>query len=378
MGKKALAGVIGGVIILALVVVLGIALLNRFNFTFGGAGPVQEVTAVVGSEKEPFFQDPEVIALFNQNGLNVTVKTSGSYAMAKDAETPSYDFAFPSSEAAGEAVEKAFPDNARSTYTPFFSPIAIASFTDVLQVLEKNKIASKKGDVWEIDMAAYLKLVSEDKRWTDFKDNQAYPANRTVMFSSTDIRTSNSASMYMALASYVMNNNNVVTQRDQADKQIDALAHLFTGQGYAQSSSAAPFERYLTRGKGEAPLVVIYEGQYLAEQMAPNSRIRTDSMALAYPSPTVFSTHTGVTFTEAGDKVMDLLSNDPGFAKLLAKHGFRTSGANSGVFDQTVKDNDLSEYYRSAGDFVNLAQMPSSEITAYMLNEIGKRYETGN
>lgn len=373
MGKKAVAGIVGSAIVAVLLAVLGIALINRF----GGFGPrITEVTGVVGSEKEPFFDDPAVIEQFKKNGLKVTIKTAGSYAMAKAPDTTSFDFAFPSSEAAGQAIQKAFADKARSTYAPFYSPIAIASFTDVLQVLEANGLAHKSGQIWEIDMAAYLKAVAENKRWTDFKNNTAYPANRTVMFASTDIRSSNSASMYMALASYVMNSNNVVTSQEQANQQIDALAHLFTGQGYTQSSSAEPFERYLTRGKGEAPLVVVYEGQYLAEQMASNSRIRQDSMALAYPSPTVFSTHTGVTFTESGDKVMSLLTNDTEFAKLLAKHGFRTGGANSGVFDQTVADAGLSDQYRPAGEFVDQAQMPDSDLTAYLLDEIGKRYDT--
>ncbi len=376
MKNKKIAAIAGAGIIVVLVVVLGLAVASRFGFSLFGK-PKTEVTAVVGSEKEAFFKDQRVVDVFAKNGFTVKVSTAGSLAMAKSDSTANNDFAFPSSESAGQAVQKAFKDKARNSYTPFFSPIAIATFEPVVQVLAKNGVAYDNQGVWEIDMAKYLKLVKDNKRWSDLKGNKAYKPQRNILITSTDIRKSNSAVMYMTLASYVMNNNSVVTGKGAAESQVDDLAKLFLNQGYAQGSSAAPFERYLSRGMGEAPMVIVYEGQFLGEETAQNSRIR-DNMVLAYPSPTVFSTHTGVTFTENGDKVMELLSNDEELAKLLAEHGFRSNGPHAAAFDNWVQEKNLSDRYRPAGDFVELAQIPSSEITTFLVDNIGRRYDLAN
>lgn len=376
MKNKRIAAIAGAAIIVVLVAVLGIAVASKFGFSLFGK-PKTEVTAVVGSEKEAFFKDQRVVEAFANKGFTVKVTTAGSLAMAQNEATTNNDFAFPSSESSGQAVQKAFKDKARNTYTPFFSPIAIATFEPVVQVLAKNGVAHENQGIWEIDMAKYLKLVKDKKRWSDLKGNKAYKPQRNVLITSTDIRKSNSAVMYMTLASYVMNNNSVVTDKGAAEAQVDDLSKLFLNQGYAQGSSAAPFERYLSRGMGEAPMVIAYEGQFLGEETAQNSRIR-DNMVLAYPNPTVFSTHTGVTFTENGDKVMELLSNDEELAKLLAEHGFRSNGPHSATFDNWVQEKNLSDRYRPAGDFVELAQVPSSEITTFLVDNIGRRYDLAN
>ncbi len=376
MKNKRIAAIAGAAIIVVLVAVLGIAVASKFGFSLFGK-PKTEVTAVVGSEKEAFFKDQRVVEAFANKGFTVKVTTAGSLAMAQNEATTNNDFAFPSSESSGQAVQKAFKDKARNTYTPFFSPIAIATFEPVVQVLAKNGVAHENQGIWEIDMAKYLELVKDKKRWSDLKGNKAYKPQRNVLITSTDIRKSNSAVMYMTLASYVMNNNSVVTDKGAAEAQVDDLAKLFLNQGYAQGSSAAPFERYLSRGMGEAPMVIAYEGQFLGEETAQNSRIR-DNMVLAYPNPTVFSTHTGVTFTENGDKVMELLSNDEELAKLLAEHGFRSNGPHSATFDNWVQEKNLSDRYRPAGDFVELAQVPSSEITTFLVDNIGRRYDLAN
>ena len=51
-------------------------------------------------------------------------------------------------------------------------------------------------------------------------------------------------------------------------------------------------------------------------------------MRLVYPSPTVLSKHTLVPVTDDGDRVGQLLSEDPELQRLAAVHGFRT-----GAFD---------------------------------------------
>jgi hypothetical protein len=69
--------------------------------------------------------------------------------------------------------------------------------------------------------------------------------------------------MYLALASYVLNDNNVVQNEIQADVILPLLSELFLRQGFSENSSAAPFDDYLLMGMGKAPMVMIYEQQFI-------------------------------------------------------------------------------------------------------------------
>lgn len=368
-----------GLIVGSLILALILGFIAFSSFTKKGDTPsasgLTVVKGYVGSEKEAFFNDPEVKELFNKNGLDVQVSKAGSWEMAEKEGLTQSDFGFPASEVAAQHIKDVHGSKVREMPKPFFSPIAIATFKPVMEILKSNGVASEVNGTWTIDMQKYLDLASQDKRWRDLNGSESYPSPRTVMMTTTDVRSSNSASMYLALASYTLNGEKVVSSVAQGAEQGKALAPLFVNQGFAQSSSAAPFENYLSRGAGETPMVVIYESQFFEEQTKPNSRIN-DSMVLAYPSPTIFSTHTATTFTENGDKVMALLSEDPRFAELEVKHGFRPNGQNSGVFDQIVADKGISNQYRKAGDFLNLATMPSYDVMNEMLKVVSNAYTT--
>ena len=46
------------------------------------------------------------------------------------------------------------------------------------------------------------------------------------------------------------------------------MSPLFLRQGYVENSSEGPFDDYLVQGMGKAPMVMIYEAQYLARAAA--------------------------------------------------------------------------------------------------------------
>lgn len=366
-------------IVLLVVGIVTVLVIQLTGIGRGGTGSIggkhTVVEGVVGSEKVAFFQDPEVQRVFAEHGYEVRVSKSGSWRMAELDGLTNYDFAFPASEIAATHISTIHKDAVLSTHKPFFSPMAIATFKPIVELLSAADVASQDANGrWQIDIEAYLKLVESDTRWRDLPGaNKLYNSPRTVMITSTDIRTSNSAGMYLALASYVLNDQNVVTNRTQADANLALLTKLFVGQGYSGSSSTAPFDDYLSQGMGAVPLVMVYEGQFLEEELRENSRIN-DQMVLAYPSPTIFSVHTGVAFSEDGQAIMQLLETDPELAKLLAAHGFRPQGTNASTFDSFLNDNQLADTYPSSSSFVNLAVEPSYEILDYLLGKIGESY----
>ena len=234
MGARAKTLIAGVALIVAAVVVAGaIALLSGES---GGGSPSPEpstdqaeeltvVRGVIGSEKESLFADPEARAIFARYGLDVQVTTSGSWAMAERPGIEEADFASPSSEIAAAHLADVHGDAVLSTTRPFYSPLALATGDAALDVLSQNGIAEQRDGVWYLDMAAYLVAVAEGRRWTDLVGSDAYPSSRNVMVTTTDVRSSNSALMYLCLASYVLNGNAVVTSEDAARRQAsDSLA----------------------------------------------------------------------------------------------------------------------------------------------------------
>lgn len=382
MGSRAKTLVAGVVLILAAIVVAGAIALGPGLLAGSepaGDAPVsqqQELTTVhgvIGSEKESLFADPEAKEIFARHGLDVQVTTSGSWAMAERAGIEESDFASPSSEIAAAHIEDVHGDAVLSTTRPFYSPLAIATGETVLSVLEQNGLAEQRGGVWHLDMAAYLDAVANGRRWTDLAGSEAYPSSRNVMITTTDVRSSNSALMYLSLASYVLNGNAVVTSEDAARQQATtSLARLFLDQGYSQSSSAGPWESFLSKGPMNQPLTLIYESQYLEAQMNEPTRV-TDEMRICYPAPTIFSDHVVVAFSEAGQQVQDVLDNDPDMARVIARHGFRLNGSNSGVFSEQVGEAGLAGY-AADGTFIDAAQAPSYEVADAMLQTIEALY----
>lgn len=361
-------------IVIGIVAVLVVQLTGLGKTGTSGFG-LTTVTGVVGSEKAEFFADPAVQEAFAANGYRVEVSTAGSWSMADRPGLTDDDFAFPASEVAAQHISSVHPDAVASTHEPFFSPMAIATFEPVMRVLASSGAAAQDADGrWRVDMAAYLALVAADTRWNELPGAAGvYESPRSVLMTSTDIRTSNSAGMYLALASYVLNGERVVSSAEQAEALLPALTHLFVSQGYAGASSAAPFEDYLSQGMGAVPMVMVYEGQFLEEQVKPTSRIQPN-MVLATPGPTIFSAHTGVAFSEDGTRIMELLETDPDLARLLATHGFRAQGANAGAFDAFVTERGLQGAFAPSSSFVDIAQEPAYETLDYLLQRIGEAY----
>jgi hypothetical protein len=360
--SRVLGLALAALLAIGVVVAIGVSVAPRFL-----PAPVQTVTVhgVIGSEKEPFFHDPQVQAAFHRNGIDVQVDTAGSREIATTVDLSRYDFAFPAGVPAAQKIKA--DRKAAATYSPFYTPMAIASFKPIVQLLVANKIARDDGGYYDFDMQAYMALVAKNARWSDFPANTAYPAGKSVLITSTDVRKSNSAAMYLAMASYVANGNNVVQDQATAAQLVPKVAPLFLRQGFTESSSEAPFDDYLSIGIGKSPMVMIYEAQFLARATA-HDRAITPEMVLMYPSPDVLSKHTLVPLKPNGDRVGRLLMDDPELQKLAVKYGFRTN--DSAAF---------SSYLKARGvplppQLVNVVEPPAYEPLETMITGIERLY----
>jgi hypothetical protein len=324
---------------------------------------LHEIKGVIGSEKVDFFRDPDTIAALAKEpwNLTVTIEKAGSREIATIPNlAKQYDFAFPAGVSAAEKIKR--DQNIKKSVQPFFTPMTIASWKPIAEILIANNIVKKRGDAYYIiDMTTLFNLIINEKRWTDLKGSEQYPANKSILVGTTDIRTSNSAAMYLALASYILNHNAIVENEAQIAPLVPKLASLFSRQGFAENSTEIPFQDYLTMGMGKSPLVMIYEAQFLREvAKTTNSAIRPD-MVLLYPEPTLFTKHVFIPFNTDAEKLAEALSNDESLQKIAARHGLRT--ANAGLLAK-------SSNFVAPPELVNVIDAPSYEILEAMINQI--------
>ncbi|MFD8249855.1 three-helix bundle dimerization domain-containing protein [Nocardia sp. NPDC059691] len=326
------------------------------------AAPLTVVHGVVGSEKMPFFSDPKVIDALARNGVRVEVEPAGSRQIATSIDLTKFDFAFPSSEPAAERIQR--QRNVTAKYTPFSSPMAVATFAPITELLTRAG-AARPGQVPTLDLRRYLELVRNGTRWDELPDNTAYPVRKNILISTTDPRSSNSAAMYVAAASYVANNNTIVQGQNAEQAVLPAVSRLFVGQGYTENTTEGPFNNYLATGMGPTPMAWIYEAQYV--EATVRGQIKPE-MTLLYPSPTVLSRHTLVPFGAAGDRLGRLLSTDPELQRLAAEHGFRTN--DGAQFAKVVAERNVPV----APDLLDVVATPTYDTLEHLLDGVTKSY----
>lgn len=330
-GRRVLAVTAGVVIIIVVAAVVITRNLGELTRPGAGAdcvsGALTPVRGLIGSEKEAFFDDERVLGRFECAGLKVEVDAAGSREMPAALARPGYAFAFPSSTPAAEKImgERGIAER----FTPFSSPMAVATFRPIVDVLTRADIVREAADGSAIvDVAALLAAARAGTRWDQLPGNTEYPVRKTVLLSTTDPRDSSSATMYLSIASHVANDGAVVTTPDQVAKVLPDLCRLVLDQGTKPETSQVLFDYYLKDGKGRTPMALIYEAQFVTQ--APGHKpATTDEQVLLYPRPTVYSRHTLVPLDDAGRRVGQALRDDAELARLAAEHGFRPERATS-------------------------------------------------
>ncbi|MFI7145729.1 three-helix bundle dimerization domain-containing protein [Nonomuraea sp. NPDC050022] len=326
------------------------------------APPLTVVRGVIGSEKKAFFEDPQVVRAFADEGVKVEIESAGSRQIATSVDLSRFDFAFPSSAPAGEFIQRR--RKVSTKYTPFSSPMAIATFQPIADLLTKAGVV-KQGPVPTFSIGRYLELVTTDTKWDQLTGNSDYRVDKNILISTTDPRTSNSAAMYLAITSYVANGSKVVHGATAEKNVLPLVTQLFTSQGYTDNTSEGPFNEYLTVGMGPSPMVWIYEAQFV--DAATRGQIKP-GMVLMYPSPTVMSKHTLVPLNASGDRVGRLLSTDSQLQRLAAEHGFRS--ADAADFAKVAADHKVSV----ATDLIDVVDIPSYDTLENLLDSVGKSY----
>ncbi|MGW4650013.1 hypothetical protein [Kitasatospora sp. NPDC004289] len=348
-------------VLAALVLLGGVA----FALLRPESGPgLAEVRILIGSEKAEFFNDPEVAAEFRAKGFEVKSQTIGSWSMA-NAKLDGYGMVFPASRGPAEEVAKKRGITTEPV-RPFYSPLVVIARPNVAALLvDKGYATHKDNQAWKLDMAKYLEAVGNDVRWDKIKEPQVIPELAGDLYvTSTDPATSSSGALYLAAAAYVKNGNRVVSDAAGVQAVAPLLRKLTAKQGDQKTSSDGPFKDFLS-GVGN-PLVLTYESQ-VASLVAHGTTVK--DLVVLYPDTTVSSDHTAVALTPDGQKIAELLRDDPKLINLAALHGFRPQ-ADPGAFARALKEpNPTTAFVPGLSEAgIVQAQPPTVEVLAQLVD----------
>jgi hypothetical protein len=319
------------------------------------------VKVLTGSEKEKFLTDPELTKVLDEEGISLSVQKAGSREIATRPDLKTFDVAYPAGEHA--AVKISQNTGSKRMFTSFYTPMAVASWKTLIPVLEQSKlVARKEGAYFIVDMAKLVEMMQKGTRWKDLPGNTVYAVGKSILVTSTDVRKSNSGGMYLSLAAYLANGNNVVDNDADADKVAGSMVGLFSRQGFQESSSAGPFEDYTSMGIGKAPLVMVYEQQFLEYVFAhPNPNA---DMVLLYPAPTVLSKHTIVALTDNGARFAQVMTTNAKVNAIAQRYGFRSQD-NTALF--AAADQKKLSIPKTVVDVID---PPSYDILEKLINRI--------
>ena len=321
---------------------------------------------VITSEKENFFRDERVKAIFEKNGLDIQVNrmASGKIAEAKTlSDLDNADFVFPSGIQTSEKVKNNFKSS--QAYNIFYSPMVIATWTPIFDILKANGVTKKVGQYEAIDMDSFMKLAEKGVRWKDLKQSEAYPVNKVVLVYSSDSRYSNAAKMYLALNSYILNGNNVVSSNQDVDKVMPVLKQIIQAQGNRESSSTNMMSDYMSIGRGKVPMMFAYESEFL-ENVFKNNGLAKD-MKLVYPTPTIFTKHVLVELNPKADALVELFRKNADLKKIAVEYGFRFEG-DTGLVEKAKSMNiDIPDV------MVDVIDPPNYDVLEYMSNSVEQK-----
>ncbi len=361
--RKALGPVLALLLLLGVAIGISVSVRESKQAHLASQEEAARITVriLTGSEKEHFLEDAELAKVLGAQGISITFQKAGSREIATRPDLKSFDIAFPAG--AHAAVKIAQITGSKRTYTSFYTPIAVASWKSLIPVLEQSGLVSRKnGAYFIVDMAKLLALMEKGERWKDLPGNTAYAVGKSVLVTSTDVRKSNSGAMYLALAAYLANGNNVVDNDADATKVAASMVSLFSRQGFQESSSAGPFEDYTAMGIGKAPLVMIYEQQFLEYVLShanPNPE-----MVLLYPQPTILSKHTMVALDDNGARFAQEMVSDPKISSIAQRYGFRTQ--DSSELFAAVEAKKLTIPHT----IVDVIDPPSYDILEKLINQV--------
>jgi hypothetical protein len=179
---------------------------------------------------------------------------------------------------------------------------------------------------YKIDISKFVELTELGRRWSDIGiHNHGVQNNNLVLAHTADVCRANSGGTYQGLIAYAKNGGKVASAEGEVAALAESLKPLFRAQG-APTSDRVPY--YLApEGERIAPIVVIYEHQYLAHQLRRPKGETDEGRVLLYPADHFETQPAFIALNDNGRKLAQLLHTDPDLRTRAVELGFRVLDA---------------------------------------------------
>jgi hypothetical protein len=332
-------------------------------------GPFRSVTVVraLFASKRDFFQDEQVKRILMARGYQVHVTPIGSRDLADKPDLDSYHFVFPSGHVANEHVKTRRAGKHVVPYRPFFTPVVLATFREYAEALKQAGVAtphdtSEKPLYYNLDMVKFKELADRNKRWNELGLTNG---NRVIVQSPDPCKAYSGATLVGFFATAF--GDEPPQSLEAAEKLALDVKPYVDAQGQAGEDMAPKY--FVPEGRTHAVIAVIYEHQYIAYQLRQKS-IDTERVLL-YPTKQHQSTPELISFTPEGDRIGELMMNDPELRRRAVELGFHSlswNGESADDFGTYIADRGLPE--PPAGE-AGRVQLPKAELFERMLDVVG-------
>jgi hypothetical protein len=274
------------------------------------------------------FSDPRVQQDLRASGWNVTSDNYGAPELVTHLPqaVSGYQIAYLPNQIEGRLVQDRLSSLGASnnSIAPYGSRLVVATYPPIAQLLRKHHLATMTpdGKTWLFNLQAYVTAVNQGLSWAGITGGQASQSSGPVLLNTTDPHTSALAQQFVALASYAVNGDRLVTDQATARRINRQLRPIFTEQGGMLTGATETFGAVsFNGGKYAAPLTLAYENQYLKPELAGGSRQRV----LMYLDPEAIAENTLVALGNAGSAVSQLLDSGPITEIAENEYGFITA-----------------------------------------------------
>lgn len=242
------------------------------------------------------------------------------------------DVVWPSSEIPVDQIKSKYGSKIRKSVSVGYSPMIVATWAPIKDLLQQNGLIKQENGINFIDIQKLIKLTIDNKKWNELNgSDKYYNSRKTVLIKTTDPNKSNSGLLYMALSSYIMNDFKVINDTT-VSAVLQKIRPLFDLQGYKSSTSAIPWNDFLNKGRGDTPLVWIYEAQFINYVYQNGYKVGDTEIVQLYLEPTIWSNHVLMSLSDKGDKFVDALTTDEDLQKIFNEYGFRNNYKNGQYF----------------------------------------------
>ncbi|MFB9691091.1 hypothetical protein [Amycolatopsis plumensis] len=373
--------------------VLGLAIAGLVTLLLSGNllvpfEPTLELAGKMGS-KADFFADAQVQELLMRHHIRVHVTRTGSRDTAIH-DLDKYDFAFLSGEPAAGLVRTARADKLGGTIRqPFTSPIVLATYRPYAEALLRKGIASAPPGTDEplyytLDTEKLVQAMKAGATWNSLGIDGVNNSN-LVLAQTSNVCDSNSGATYLALIAYLENGRQVpladpapagepagpATLRN-AHELANRVKPLLNRQGFA---SADLSESYWNLAEGDKPIVVIYEHQYLEQQLrikAATGRQDPDHVLL-YPKDNILTKPQFVPLRPEAERLGELITFDPELQRRAMELGFGVAtpaGSNkSGRLYAFLAEQGLPTPQQADND--STTPLPANPVLEEMIKTVG-------